>query len=163
MFFSPAVALAHCPLCIVASGALVAVAVRLGVSTVVVGLFVGAAAAAMGLWLARIIKKQHLPYQSALLTLLVFFSVILPLLPLAVDYQPLAVSLFGDYGGWFNRLYIINKLLLGSILGGLAMILSDPFNQWLIRLNKKKIPFQHLIVAFGLLAVLAAIIEIAGL
>lgn len=163
LFFSPTVALAHCPLCVAASGVLVILARVLGVSTTIVGVFIGAAAVAMGLWLSRIVPKRYLPYQSALITLAVFISVVLPLLPLASDYRSLPIFIFGSYGSWFYRTYIINKLLLGSILGGLAMIFSEPLNRWLIRLNnKKKMPFQHLLVAIGLLIVLSAFIEITG-
>ena len=57
-------AMAHCPLCTIGAGALGAGAIWLGVSSVVVALFIGAFAMSMGMWFARIIKKQYVPFQK---------------------------------------------------------------------------------------------------
>ncbi|MEK6817278.1 MAG: hypothetical protein AABX80_00600, partial [Nanoarchaeota archaeon] len=56
--------MAHCPLCTIGAGALGAGAIWLGVSPVVVALFIGAFAMSMGMWFARIIKKQYIPFQK---------------------------------------------------------------------------------------------------
>jgi len=52
IFLSKSV-MAHCPLCVVGAGAAGAAAMWLGVSKVVVALFIGAFAMSMGMWFAK--------------------------------------------------------------------------------------------------------------
>ena len=56
---------AHCPLCTIGAGAAAAGAVWLGVSKVVVALFLGGFAMSMGMWFARVLdkKKRFIRYQ----------------------------------------------------------------------------------------------------
>ena len=56
---------AHCPLCTIGAGAAAAGAVWLGVSKVVVALFIGAFAMSMGMWFPKIIKKKYVPFYYA--------------------------------------------------------------------------------------------------
>src|SRR3989338_799616 len=89
---------AHCPLCVIGAGA---AATWLGVKEIVVGLFIGAFAMAMGLWFAKIIKKKYIPYQSFIITALVFLSTIIPIIAIITsehNFYPLYIFLFGDYG-----------------------------------------------------------------
>ena len=57
-FFSEFVS-AHCPLCTAGAAIAAGGAIYLGVSVIVVGLFIGAFAVSTGWWVAKIIKKQY--------------------------------------------------------------------------------------------------------
>ncbi|MDP2648520.1 MAG: hypothetical protein Q8P19_01330, partial [bacterium] len=96
--FVPKVALAHCPLCTVGAGTLAVFAAYLGVSSIIVGVLIGAFALALGAWLAPLIKREYIPYQKEVLTLLVYLSTVVPVMPLIRDYGPFYVSLGGEYG-----------------------------------------------------------------
>src|SRR3989344_4207602 len=73
--------MAHCPLCVAGAMAAAGGASYLGVSNIVIGLFIGAFAVSVGFWVSRLIKKRYVPLQSTLLILLSYFLTILPLIP----------------------------------------------------------------------------------
>ena len=89
---------AHCPLCTIGAGVAGAGAIWLGVSKVVVALFIGAFAMSMGMWFAKIPKKKYIPFQKTLIILAVFLTTVLPLLPLFTAIGPLYLSFIGQYG-----------------------------------------------------------------
>ena len=60
----PKIALAHCPLCTVGAGALAVLAASLGISSLVVGVMIGAFALALGLWIGKMPKKKYIPSPS---------------------------------------------------------------------------------------------------
>ena len=70
---------AHCPVCTIGAGAAAAGAVWLGISKVIVALFIGAFAMSMGMWFSRVIKKKYLRYQKTLIIVVVFLTTVLPL------------------------------------------------------------------------------------
>src|SRR3989344_825808 len=92
---------AHCPLCTVGAGAAAAGAEWLGVSKVVIGLLIGAFAMSMGMWFAKIPKKRYLPLQKTLIISLIFFTTVLPLLPIFSAVGPLYLSFIGEYGNTY--------------------------------------------------------------
>src|SRR3990167_7869874 len=96
LFLTPTV-MAHCPLCTIGAGAAAAGAVWLGVSRVVVALFIGAFAISMGMWFSRIIKKRYIPFQKTVIILLIFATTIFPLLPIFSVIGPLYFPFIGDY------------------------------------------------------------------
>src|SRR3989338_10935204 len=120
----PITALAHCPLCVAGAGALAVLATSLGVSSVVVGILIGAFALALGLWLAPLVKKQYIPYQKQVLTLLIAVTTIIPVMPFIKDYGPLYISLGGKYGTPWHNTYTIDLFLFGSIVGALLMLVA---------------------------------------
>src|SRR3990167_1947977 len=89
---------AHCPLCTITAGAAAAGGVWLGVSKVVIGLLIGAFAMSMGMWFSRIPKKKYIPFQKTAIVLAVFFTTVLPLLPIFTAIGPLYLSFIGLYG-----------------------------------------------------------------
>src|SRR3989344_9503518 len=80
---------AHCPLCTLGAGAAAAGAVWLGVSKVVIGLFIGAFAMSMGMWFSKIPKKKYIPFQKTLIILAIFLTTVLPLSPIFKAIGPL--------------------------------------------------------------------------
>jgi len=149
---------AHCPLCTVGAGAAAAGAVWLGVSKVVIGLLIGAFAMSMGMWFAKIPKKRYLPLQKTLIISLIFFTTVLPLLPIFSAVGPLYLSFIGEYG----KTYAVNYSLASSFLGGTITFVSPSLNKKIKeKRNDKGIMFQGILLTFSLLAVAALIIQFA--
>jgi hypothetical protein len=153
-------ALAHCPLCTAGAGLAAVAASWLGVSTAPIGVFIGAFAVALGLWISRIIKKDYIPKQMIVLVVFSFLTTVLPLIPLMPGYSSIYISIGGDYGSFLNRTYLINLFLAGAILGGVllfvAPMISKKITAWR---NDRMFSYQGLIITFSLLAVMAAILE----
>ncbi len=149
---------AHCPLCTVGAGAAAAGAVWLGVSKVVVALFMGAFAMSMGMWFARVLdkKKRFIPFQYSLIVILVFVLTVWPLMPIFKAIGPLYFSFIGEYG----TTYAINYSLISSLFGGGIVLLSPTTSKKITKLRKGKIiAFQGMILTFALLLIAAILIQ----
>lgn len=152
----PKVASAHCPLCVAGAGALAALAASLGVSSVVVGVLIGAFAVALGLWFAGFLKKQYIPQQKPILAFVIFLSTVIPIQPLIVHYAPFYVPFFGEYG----TTYTINLYVLGVIIGSIIMLFSPYVSKWITRLRGEQLPYQGITITMTLLVVVSIIIQI---
>ena len=155
---TPKIVWAHCPLCTVGAGALAVAAASVGVATASVGVFIGAFSLALGLWLARMIKRKYFQGQDTVMTLAIFFSTIIPIMPFIKEYRPLYLSLAGEYGSMLHNTYVINLYLFGVIVGSL-LLFTAPYISWAISRarNKQTLPYQGLGITFVLL-ILAGII-----
>jgi hypothetical protein len=151
--FTPKAALAHCPLCTAGAGALAVLAASLGVSSIVVGVLIGAFALALSLWLAGLVKKTYIRYQKSILTLLIFLLTVIPIMPLVQDYGPLYVSFFGEYGTWLHNTYTINLYLLGSVIGALIVAVTPYISRLLTKFRGRQIPYQGIMITMLLLVV----------
>lgn len=151
---------AHCPLCTIGAGAAAAGAAYLGVSGFIIGLFIGATSLALGLWASKLIKKKYIPFQGAVIALITFISITVPVIPLIQSYSSVYISWAGDYGSLLNRTYLINLFLLGSIFGALILSISPTLSKKLTKLRSGKfIPFQGIILTFLILSITALISE----
>lgn len=149
---------AHCPLCTIGAGAAAAGAVWLGVSKVVVALFMGAFAMSMGMWFARVVekRKKFIPLQSPLIIIGIFLLTILPLIPIVKAIGPFYMSFIGDYG----MTYAVNYSLGSSLLGGIITFVSPKINKKIReKRNGKGILFQGILLTFLLLGITATIIQ----
>lgn len=152
---------AHCPLCTVGAAAAAGGAAWLGVSKIIIGVFIGAFAVSMGMWISNVIKYK-IPFKRPLLVLLSFATTILPILPIIKsEYFPVYLSLAGDYGSLLNRTYIFNLFLLGSIIGGFVVAIAP----WLSKKisgfrNGKLFPYQGVLLTLVLLIITSLIIEL---
>jgi len=151
---------AHCPLCTVGAGALAVLAASLGVSSVVVGILIGAFALALALWLPSLIKKQYIPRQKEILVVLIFLGTLLPIMPLIRDFGPLYVSLGGEYGSLWHNTYTIDLFLFGAVVGTILMFISPAISKWVARLRGSQIPYQGIIITFVLLIVASTIAQL---
>jgi len=150
--------MAHCPLCVVGAGAAGAAAMWLGVNKVVVALFLGAFAMSMGMWFARIIKKKYIPLQNFLIVALIFFTTVLPLMPLFKALGPLYFSFIGDYG----TTYVFNYSLAGSFFGGLIVLSTPSISKAITKKrNNKILPFQGTLLTLALLIIVGILIQIS--
>src|SRR3989344_8686915 len=156
----PKTAAAHCPLCTAGAGALAVLAASLGVSSVVVGILIGAFALALGLWLAPLVKKQYIPYQKQILTLLIFVGTIVPIMPLIRDYGPLYISLGGEYGTLWHNTYTVDLFLFGTAVGAVLMLVEPSVSNLLTRWLKRRMPYQGIVITLSLLVIASVIAQI---
>ncbi|OGL78018.1 hypothetical protein A3F28_03060 [Candidatus Uhrbacteria bacterium RIFCSPHIGHO2_12_FULL_57_11] len=157
----PRQALAHCPLCTAGAGVAAVAAVYLGVNPPTVGLFIGAFAAALGLWIGRLVKRSYFPHQTKAIAAFSWVTTVFPLARLIPDYSSVYLTLAGDYGSLLNRTYVYNRFTLGGLLGGLLVLLAPATSRALTRIRGKNFPFQGMILTLGLLLAAAAMIELS--
>ncbi len=148
--------LAHCPLCTVGAGAAAGAAVWLGVSKVVVVLFIGAFAMSMGMWFAKLVKKKYVPFQNTIIIALVFSLTLFPLLPLFSAIGPLYLSFIGEYGSTFAVDYSLYSGLLGGLMVLVSPAVSRKVTKWR---NGKHVPFQIMLLSFVALLVVGTGIQ----
>lgn len=151
---------AHCPLCTAGAGGLAAVASALGIGMAVVGVFVGAFAAAMGLWMAKYVDDEYVPHQGWIIAFVIYLSVVVPLVPLANEYTPIYVSIAGGYGTPLNRTYLVDTYLVGAILGGVVACGVPRLSAAISELRGSTVPFQGLTLTFALLGASAIVLQV---
>ena len=152
---------AHCPLCTAGAAVAAGGAVWLGVSKVVVALFIGAFAVSTGWWFSRLVKKQIIPFQKSIIILISFLLTIIPMLPFLSNIYPIYISLFGQYGSILNRTYILDLSLISSIFGGFVVGISPLISRKLSKLrNGEILPFQGVAITLLLLIISGATIQI---
>lgn len=156
----PKAALAHCPLCTAGAGIAAVAAIYLGVNPPTVGLFIGAFAVALGLWVGRLIKRSFFPHQSKAIAAFSWVTTVIPLARLIPDYSSLYLTLGGDYGSLLNRTYVFNRFTMGSVLGGLLVLLAPTLSRALTRVRGKIFPFQGVVMTIATLVVAAVIIKL---
>lgn len=138
---------AHCPLCAGAVVAGAAGAKYLGLDLTIVGLFAGAAGISIGLWMNRLVKKKYFKGQQAAMVLGSFVLTIVPTMPFVPDeiYMPL-----------LGNVYFVNRLLLGSIIGGAVTLLAFSLsNKIKAARGKVLFPFQAIVITLLGLAIAA--------
>lgn len=158
---APLPALAHCPLCTAGAGVLAVAAAAIGVNPMAIGIFIGAFAAALGLWMSRLLKKAYLPRQAPALAVVSFLATVLPLIPLFDSYTSVFVSIVGEYGTPLNRTYLVNRFAAGAVFGALVLALAPAASRTLTRARKGAfLPYQGLVITFGLLISSALLVQL---
>lgn len=141
-------AYAHCPLCTAAVGAAAVSAKYYGMDLSIIGLLIGAFGVSTGLWIGLKVRK-YFRLQLPLIVFASFLLTVIPLLAISDETLYFPLLLIGKAGSAFNKVYWINKLLLGSIIGGLMTVLSYVIHAYIKKLRGKVLfPFQG--VAFTL-------------
>jgi hypothetical protein len=148
---------AHCPLCTAGAGVAALGAAKLGMSPMSIGIFLGAFAVALGLWFGRLLKKQYLPKQTALLAIFSFATTIFPLQAVLADNTSLYLPFWSEYG----KTFVINLFVIGSVAGG-ALIILAPYLSSKLTLTRggEVYPFQGMAITLALLVSGAAVIEL---
>ncbi len=159
---APVGAAAHCPLCTAGAAAAGGIAAWLGVSSIVIGIFLGAAALSMGWWLAKNIRKRFIPWQTQIVAGGIFASTIVPLLPLFGEYTSWYVAVAGEYGTLLHNVYLLNLFLMGSIVGVFIVLVSPQVSKGVTIFRKgKAMPYQGLAITFLLLLAASLAVELA--
>lgn len=142
-------AYAICPVCVIAVGAGVGIAEKFGVDDTIVGLWVGALIIAMAWWTVNwLIKKNWCFKGCGSITFLSYY--LLTLVPLYSS---------GLIGKELNRLWGIDRLLLGVMIGSILFYLGTSLHFYLKTKNNEKVyfPFQKVILNLVILLLASGI------
>ncbi len=142
----PQAAYAHCPLCTAATGGAVATARFYGLDDTIVGVWIGAFIISTALWFDRMIKKEYVQFQRAIIILLSFALTVVPFY-LAGIMSAQASTIFG-----------VDKLFFGMLVGSVVSYFAFSVS-WKIKAERKKrlFPFQTMAIALLLLALTSVI------
>lgn len=157
--FLPFWAFAHCPLCTAGAGAAAVGAAWLGVDSMVIGIFIGAFGLALGLWFSRLFKRKFIKFQGLIIGIISWLLTVLPLRPLLKDYTSIYISLTGDYGSLLNHTYLVDRFLVGSLVGALILVLAPYLSSFLAKKRGSVFPFQGIIITFSILLLLSLITQ----
>lgn len=144
---------AHCPLCTAAVGTAAVSAKYLGVDTTVIGLLIGAFGVSTGLMLALRLKN-YFKFQFSAIVVASFLLTVVPLMYISDESIYFPALLFGASGSALNKVYWVNKILLGSVIGGIASLLA-----YIVHVNVKRtrgkvlFPFQGIVFTMASLLV----------
>ena len=145
---------AHCPLCTAAVGAAAVSAKYYGLDTSIIGLLVGAFGISTGLWIGLKIKKEYFKFQFTGVVFASFLLTVVPLLSISSDSIYLPLLIFGSSGSLLNKVYWVDKMLLGSIIGGVTALFAFFIHSYIKKAKGKVLfPFQGIaITLFFLIA-----------
>lgn len=140
---------AVCPVCTIAVGAGLGLSRWLGVDDLVSGIWVGGLLVSVSVWTYNWIKtkKFNFKYSLWIVSLLMYGITIIPL------YYA------GIIGHQYNKLFGIDKLLLGIILGTAAFLVASGIHFYLKKKNgdKSYFPYQKVAFPFVSLVILSVI------
>ena len=156
----PTIARAHCPLCTAGAGGAAAIASSLGIGMGIVGVFLGAFGLAMGLWFDGVLDREIVPQQRWVVGIGLFLSIIVPVTLGGTEYSSIYVNVAGGYGTPLNRTYLVDRFLLGALLGGMTVAVAPRLSRWITERRDRTLPFQGLVLTFVLLGFLAGLLHI---
>lgn len=149
VLFSAKSALAVCPVCTVAIGAGVGLSRWLGIDDTIAGLWIGGLTVSMIMWTINWMNGKNIHFK--------FRKIIV----IAGYYLIIVVPLFwtGIMGHELNKVWGIDKLLIGIIIGSLVFLGSALWYQKIKKENGDKayFPFQKVAMPVGFLAIFSAI------
>lgn len=135
---------AHCPLCVGAIGLALGAAKVFGVDVIIIGVLTGGLALSFGLMVNKVVRKQYFPFQGFMITLGSFVLTVLPL------------SFFSGgevYFFFFDRFYWFDRLIFGSVIGGLTVVASY-FGHLFVKQWRGGVLFPYQGVVFTLVSLL---------
>lgn len=152
--------LAHCPLCTAAAGVGIGVARWLGVDDSIVGLFLGAFIVSMGLWFNNILKKikVNIPFQGFLIVFASFLLTIIPLYLTGIVRNFAIVKSLPELSMLGLGVFGIDKLLLGTVIGIIAISSSFSLSDYIKKRNGKVlVPYQGILFMIATLFILSEV------
>ncbi len=147
LLVSPAQAV--CPVCTVAVGAGVGLSRWLGVDDVITGLWIGGLTVALIIWTINWLQRKNINFKARWLvvTVVYYLTIILPLYYIDIIGHP------------FNKLWGVDKILLGAIIGSAFFYAGDVLYAYLKKKNNghAHFPFEKVVLPLAPLATLSAI------
>lgn len=144
---------AHCPICTAAVGVAAVSAKYYGMDATIIGLLIGAFGVSTGLWVGLKIKN-YFKFQLPIVVLLSFLLTVIPLLYISNESIYLPIFLFGQSGSLLNKVYWINKLFFGSIIGAIVTSISYYIHIYIKKIKGKVLfPFQGVVITLIFLAI----------
>ncbi|MCS7200848.1 MAG: hypothetical protein NZ822_01715 [Patescibacteria group bacterium] len=141
-----------CPICTVGVVAGLGISRYLNVDDLIFGLWVGALLISLTFWTVIWLEKKTKNRRAIFLGLSLFFWYGLTIIPLYIK---------GFIGHPLNRIWLIDKLILGIIVGTIVMIIALKIEKILRKRNNDRVifPFQKVIIPLFLLLVASLIIH----
>jgi hypothetical protein len=150
MFLFGSTAHAFCPVCTIAVGAGVGLSRYLGIDDLIIGLWIGAFCVSLIGWTINWLKKKNRNFKGAILISAVLW------------YGIIIVPLFftGIMGHALNKLWGIDKLLLGIAFGTIIFYLSNMWYQAIKRKNNGHawFPMQKVVMPIFFLIIASLIL-----
>ncbi|MBI4017652.1 MAG: hypothetical protein HY366_01755 [Candidatus Aenigmarchaeota archaeon] len=152
---------AHCPLCTAATGALVATSRVAGLDDVITGTFLGAFTVSTAFWLARAVSSRLRAHKSRYARLSAH-PYVLTTASLALTLAGLQLS--GILSVFAPRIFGVDKLLLGTVLGAVVSVAAFELHSTIRRSNggRNHIPFQGIVLPLLILIVIDALLYASG-
>lgn len=149
-FLFAGVTYAVCPICTIAVGAGIGLAQWLGIDDSVTGLWIGGLTVSLIIWTINWLSKKNITVKVWLKLVIIMGYYILIFVPLYYH---------NILGHALNRLWGVDKLILGSLLGSIFFWLGSA---WYENLKKKNnghayFPFQKVLMPVGFLFILSII------
>lgn len=140
---------AVCPVCIAGVGAGVGLCRWLKIDDLVSGIWIGGLIASIFLWFLNWLEKKNINFKFRDVSVF------------AISYLLIIVPLYFSeiIGHPLNRIWGVDKLLLGIITGTLVFLLGVWFHRFLKKRNQGKsyFPFQMVVVPISLLIIASLI------
>lgn len=130
---------AQCPVCIITVGGGMLIAKKMGIDDLLVSIWISALNTAIAFWLAPKIKIKFLKNGHILALLLLLTT--------------LSYFYFTDQIGPSNQIVGLNKIVLGQIIGLIAMAIANHGYLFVKKKNSNKTPFPYAKVVFPLVLV----------
>lgn len=141
--------LAFCPVCTVAVGAGVGLSRYLGIDDTVTGVWVGGLTISMIMWTINWLRSKNktFKFDKIIIALVYYLLIVVPLTYSDIIGHPL------------NRLFGIDKLLLGIVFGSLIFLLSGEFYNRLKERNDghAHFPFEKVVIPVSSLVLLSLV------
>lgn len=148
--FLPLAAAKAVPICVICTAAVsagVGLSRWLGVDDSITGLWIGGLAVSISLWTINWLNSKNIKFfgRQPLVFIIYYTSIVWSLYHYNIAGHPL------------NKLWGIDKLLLGIIIGTIGFIVAALFNEYLKKKNSGRVylPFQKVIIPVGSLAILS--------
>ncbi len=139
-----------CPVCTIGVAAGVGLSRYLGVDDLISGIWIGALLIYLTLWSTLWLTKNKINRKIGFLISFIFWYA-LTLIPLRV---------YNIIGHPLNKIFNIDKLLLGIILGSILLPFGIGLSEWIKKKNNNKVlfPFQKAVIPILVLVVISIII-----
>lgn len=159
LFISASPVYAQCPVCTLAVGAGLGLSRYLGIDDMVSGIWAGALVISFSLWFAGWLKKKNYKYINRVKEPIL--SIISVIFWSFLTYYPLFK--IGVIGHPFNVVLGIDKLIFGSIIGGLVFLLAIYTDRKVRKIKGGKLfSFQKVIIPVGFLVITSLLMYLYG-
>jgi len=134
---------AVCPVCIIAVGAGLGLSRYLGIDDTITGLWIGGLTVSMIMWTINW-AKPYIKKKSSV----VWWNILIVIAYYAMVAWPLATQKF--IGHPLNKMWGVDKIILGTTLGSLVFLATSEFYLWLKKNNNGRayFPFQKVAMPF---------------
>lgn len=148
-FFKATAALAVCPVCTIAVGAGVGLAQWLGIDDTISGVWIGGLTVSMIMWTINWLKKKNWVFKG--------YKMVIWLAYYLLIVAPLYFT--GLIGHPYNKIWGMDKIVLGVVLGSLGFVGSVNLYEFLKKKNHNRahFPFEKIVITLLILFILSFI------